>query len=52
MDETLIGVVMGVAVLSIASLLVAVHYRREHLRRRMLYTMHGRRLHEFTRHHH
>jgi len=49
MDETMMGVAMGFSVLLIATLLVVGHYRREHLRQRMIRAMHGRRLHDFIR---
>ncbi|MGA3249522.1 MAG: hypothetical protein ABSD12_15390 [Paraburkholderia sp.] len=49
MDETLVGVAMGFSVLVIATLLVAGHYRREHLRQRMIRAMHGHHLRDFTR---
>lgn len=49
MDETIVGVAMGFSVLLIATLLVVGHYRREHLRQRMIRAMHGHRLYDFTR---
>jgi uncharacterized membrane protein len=49
MDETMVGVAMGLSVLLIATLLVVGHYRREHLRQRMIRAMHGHRLYDFTR---
>jgi hypothetical protein len=49
MDETVVGVAMGFSVLLIAALLVIGHYRREHLRRRLIRGMHGQRLYDFTR---
>jgi hypothetical protein len=39
MDETMVGVAMGLSVLLIATLLVVGHYRREHLRQRMIRAM-------------
>jgi hypothetical protein len=49
MDETMVGVALGSSVLLIAALFVIGHYRREHLRRRLIRSMHGHRLHDFTR---
>jgi len=49
MNETMMGVVLGFSVLSIATLFVVAHYRREHLRQRLIRSMHGQLLHEFTR---
>ena len=52
MNETMMGVVLGFSVLSIATLFVVAHYRREHLRQRLIRSMHGHRLHDFTRSRH
>ncbi|MGF6533432.1 MULTISPECIES: hypothetical protein [Paraburkholderia] len=52
MDETMMGVALGFSVLLIASLFVVAHYRREHLRQRLIRSMHGHRLHDFTRSRH
>jgi hypothetical protein len=49
MDETVVGVAIGFSALMIAALFVVGHYRREHLRRRMISSMHGQRLYDFTR---
>lgn len=49
MDETMVGVAIGFSALMIAALFVVGHYRREHLRRRMISGMHGHRLYDFTR---
>jgi hypothetical protein len=49
MDETMVGVAIGFSALLIASLFVVGHYRREHLRRRLIRSMHGQRLYDFTR---
>lgn len=49
MDETIVGVTIGFSVLMFATLFVVGHYRREHLRRRMISHMHGHRLYDFTR---
>jgi hypothetical protein len=49
MDETVVGVAIGLAVLVIAALFVAGHYRQEHLRKRLIRGMHGHRLYDFTR---
>lgn len=49
MDETMVGVALGFSVLLIAALFVVAHYRREHLRQRLIRGMHGHRLYDFTR---
>lgn len=49
MDETLVGVAMGLAALILAFIFVVGHYRRERLRNRMIGKMHGHRLYDFTR---
>jgi hypothetical protein len=49
MDETMVGIAIGFSALFFAALFVAGHYRREHLRRRMISSMHGHRLYDFTR---
>lgn len=49
MDVTWVGGAIGVSSLLIATLFVASHYRRERLRQRMIRSMHGHRLYDFTR---
>jgi hypothetical protein len=49
MDETMVGVAIGFSAMMIAALFVVGHYRREHLRRRLISHMHGHRLYDFTR---
>ncbi|WP_169708747.1 hypothetical protein [Trinickia terrae] len=49
MDETLVGMAIGISVLVFASILIAGHYRRERLRSRIVNSLHGHRLYDFTR---
>lgn len=52
MNETMMGVALGFSVLLIATFFVFAHYRREHLRQRLVRSMHGQRLYSFTRSRH
>ncbi|WP_206999854.1 hypothetical protein [Trinickia mobilis] len=49
MDETLVGMAIGISVLVLASIFIAGHYRRERLRSRIVDSLHGHRLYDFTR---
>ncbi len=49
MDETTVGIVIGISVLVFAGIFIAGHYRRERLRSRIVNGLHGHRLYDFTR---
>jgi len=48
MDATAVGTALGFSVLVIAALFAVGHYRREHLRKRMLGEMQRRRFHDLS----
>jgi len=49
MDETMVGMVIGISVLIFAGIFIAGHYRRERMRSRIVNNLHSHRLYDFTR---
>lgn len=49
MDETIVGIVVGISVLVFAGIFIVDTYRQERLRKRIVDSLHGHRLYDFTR---